>query len=320
MTGKRTPPRHLPELALLAASAIWGASFLATKIGIMDSGPFGYVALRFMAATAFMVVLFPKAVRAMTRADLIAGLIVGATAFLAYAAQAVALETVPGARVAFLSALYVPLVPVLQSLLFRQRAAVAVWVGVGMGVAGVAIMSDVGASALRITTPDLLTLASAAIIALEIILIGRFVRRADPLRIAIATTGAVALFAAAFSPLLGEQMPRFTSSLIWIVAAHGAGTAFVQVAMGWGQRKVDSSRAAMIYSMAPVFGGLIGYAVGELMDASDVLGGAMIVIGVAVTTMRWHRFAAKAAERRQRRGSCLPEIRAPNDHEYRRGA
>lgn len=301
MTGTCTTPRPLPELALFAASALWGASFLATKLGMADTGPFGFVALRFFAAAVVLTAIFPKAVRSLGRTDVVAGVIVAATAVIGYATQAVALQTAPSGRVAFLSALYVPLVPVLQFVLFRKQPPLAIWLGVALSIVGVAVISGGEAAGLTLTNADLLSLASAVAIALEVVLIGRFVRQADPLRIAIVTAGATALFALGLALLASEPPPRATLSLVSIVAAYGAATAFIQFAMSWGQRRVDSSRAAMIYSTEPVFAGLIGFAAGEALGVSDIVGGAIIVAGVVVGSLRWYRLRRAYDARRARR-------------------
>lgn len=275
----------IPHLALVGAAALWGGSFLATKVGMADAGPFAFVALRFAAATLVLAVVFPAAVRRVTRAELLAGGLVATFAMGGYATQALALQDTSSARVAFLSALYVPLVPVLQLILFREAPALRVWLGVAIGLVGVAAMSGAATSVLAPTTADALSLASAVAIAVEVVLIGRFVAKADPMRLAIVTVAVTAVLAAMLAVATGEPMPRPSPSLAWIVVGFGAASAYIQAAMSWGQRHVDASRAAVIYSLEPVFGGLIGYAAGEALGASDVVGGAIIVVGVVVASL-----------------------------------
>lgn len=296
MAGARNPSTLLPQLALFGAAVLWGASFLATKVGMADVGPFGFVALRFIAATVVLAAMFPKAVRSITLPEVVAGSVVALFATTGYATQSLALQDVSSARVAFLSALYVPLVPALQFLLFREATKMGIWLGVAFSAVGVAVMSGLSATTFTLSAADLLSLASAVAIALEVVILGRIVAKADPLRIAIVTVGVTALLAGGLGVAMGEPLPRATTSLVWIVVAFGAATAYIQLAMSWGQRHVDTSRAAMIYSLEPVFGGLIGFAAGEALQLSEVTGGAIIIAGIVVASLpplgfaRWTRW------------------------------
>lgn len=286
----RQPPAtsSVAQLALLLAAALWGASFLATKIGMADAGPFGFVALRFAAASLVLFLFAPRTLRTVTRTELMVGVIVATLAMGGYATQALALQAVPSARVAFLSALYVPLVPVLQFVLFRERAEPMTWIGMAVGVAGVGLMSGLSPEAIVLARADILSLASAVAIALEVVVLGRLVSRGDPLRIALVTLSVTAIIAAGVAVGTGESMPQASLKLIAIVAAFGAATAYIQFAMSWGQRLVSSSRAALIYSLEPVFGGLVGYAAGEALHTSDLIGGALIVAGVVAASIPRH--------------------------------
>ena len=77
------PRRIVPELALLAASVLWGASFLATKIGMESTGPLGFVALRYLMATVAFALVLPRATRGIGATEMVAGIVVAATASIA---------------------------------------------------------------------------------------------------------------------------------------------------------------------------------------------------------------------------------------------
>ena len=44
----------------------------------------------------------------------------------------------------------------------------------------------------------------------------------------------------------------------------------------------------MIYALEPVFGGLFGYAVGEVFDLSDGVGALVILAGVIIASLPRH--------------------------------
>lgn len=308
MSAFRSPSKALPQMALLAASVLWGASFLATKVGMQYVGPLGFVGLRYLMATIALVLVVPRAANSITPTELTAGILVAVTAFIAYASQAYALQTTDTARVAFLSALYVPLVPVLQFLLFREKTTSRIWFGVALACVGVGIMSRLSFDVLRLHKGDALSMFGAVAIALEVVTLGWFVRRANPLRIAfvmMSTTTALAMF---FAAATGEPMPEASTTLLWIVIGYGAATAFIQFAMSWAQVYVEASRAAVIYSLEPVFGGLFGYVAGEIFGLSDVMGAIVIFAGVIIASL----------PRSSRRGSItcrtVPSSNQPRVH------
>ena len=279
------PRRIVPELALLAASVLWGASFLATKIGMESTGPLGFVALRYLMATVAFALVLPRATRGIGATEMVAGIVVAATASIAYGAQAYALQTTDTGRVAFLSALYVPLVPVLQLLFFRQRAAAGIWIGVVLACLGVAIMSGLSPADITLSYGDTLSIVGAVAIAVEVVILGYYVRRADPLRIAFVMMVTTTRLCAAFALATGEPMPVASPTLFWVVVGYGIATAYIQFAMSWAQARVDSSRAAIIYALEPVFGGLFGYAAGEIFGLSDVVGALVILAGVIIASL-----------------------------------
>ena len=285
MQTMHIPRRFIPELALLIASVLWGASFLATKIGMEYTGPLGFVALRYLVATIAFAIVLRRATRGINATELVAGIIVASTACIAYGAQAYALQTTDTARVAFLSALYVPLVPVLQLLIFRQRAPAGIWIGVILACLGVAIMSGLSVADITLGYGDTLSIIGAVAIAFEVVILGYYVRQADPLRIAFVMMVTTTFLCTVFAVATGEPMPIPSPTLLWVVVGYGIATAYIQFAMSWAQARVESSRAAIIYALEPVFGGLFGYVAGEIFGLSDIVGALVIFAGVIIASL-----------------------------------
>lgn len=115
--------RFLPELALMAITLIWGVSFLVIKLALLQGGALGLVALRFAIGGAALI-LAPGFSRP-TGAEVRAGALIGVVLFLGYGLQAEGLTTIASSRSGFFTALYVPLVPLVQFCLFRKRPGLA---------------------------------------------------------------------------------------------------------------------------------------------------------------------------------------------------
>ena len=210
--------------------------------------------------------------------------------FLGYALQSHGLKTITSSQSAFITALYVPLVPLLQWLVLRRPPRLTSWVGIGLAFAGLVLLSGPEAGRLTLSAGEIATLLGALAIAAEIILIGRFALEVDSRRITavqLTAGGAMSLMA---MPLAGEAAPAF--HWVWLVCAVGLGvaSALIQLTMNWAQKVVSPTRATLIYAGEPVWGGIFGRIAGDRLPPLALLGGVLIVAGVIAGEWRPRRW------------------------------
>ena len=129
------------ELALVAVTAFWGSTFLIIQLAIQHSGPLFFVGLRFVTAGLVGTLVFWKRLQGLTRQDLVAGMVIGVSICLGYVLQTWGLKTIPVSQSAFITGLYVPMVPLLQWLVMRRRPSAMNLVGVTLAFAGLALMA-----------------------------------------------------------------------------------------------------------------------------------------------------------------------------------
>lgn len=280
--------RH--ELALIAITMIWGATFLIVQWAMIYSGALFFVGVRFLVAGACTMLVFRKAMVGLTRRELAAGSVIGAALFLGYALQSHGLKTITSSQSAFITALYVPLVPLLQWLVLRRPPRLTSWAGIVLAFAGLVLLAGPQAGQLRLSAGEIATLLSAVAIAAEIILIGRFALQVDSRRITaiqLLSGGVMSLLA---MPLVGEAIPDF--HFIWLICAVGLGiaSALIQLTMNWAQKVVSPTRATLIYAGEPVWGGIFGRLAGDRLAPLALLGGVLIVAGVIVGEWRPRRW------------------------------
>lgn len=282
--------RH--EMALLAITMVWGATFVIVQWAMQHSGALFFVGVRFLIAGAMTVLVFRRAMKGLTRHELSAGLAVGVALFLGYALQTQGLKTITSSQSAFITALYVPLVPLLQWLVLRRPPRLMSWVGIGLAFAGLMLLAGPDAGHLTLSAGEVLTLLGALAIAAEIILIGRFALQVDSRRVtAVQLTAGGAMSLMAMS-LAGEPIPEF--HWVWFASAVGLGvaSALIQLTMNWAQKVVSPTRATLIYAGEPVWGGIFGRMAGDRLPPLALLGGALIVAGVIAgewRPRRWRR-------------------------------
>jgi drug/metabolite transporter (DMT)-like permease len=311
--------RH--DLALVAVTMVWGTTFLIIHIAMRHSGPLFFVGLRFTAAGLFTLLVFPSSLRGATRRDVAAGTLIGATLFLGYGLQTFGLQTIPSSTSAFITALYVPLVPLFQWLLLRRPPKVAGLLGIACAFTGLMVLAGPSSASVHFGAGEWATLGAAVAAAAEIVLISRYAGRIDLRRITVIQLLTAGLMAFLAMPAAGESVPSF--SWIWLAAALGLGaaSALIQLTMNWAQKSVPAVRATAIYAGEPVWGGIVGRLAGDRLPLSSVAGAALIVLGVLVSELR-------LPKRRGGRATDVGADQSPDDrrvlddplHDRRRGA
>jgi drug/metabolite transporter (DMT)-like permease len=279
MTKKAFPA---PELVLLLSVALWGGSFLISRIAMRQVGPLPFTSVRFLIATVAIAALTRPALARVSRTELRGGLAIGAAMLGGYTLQAEGLRTLTSGQSAFISALYVPIVPILQILVLRRAPPRIVWFGVALATMGMVLLAQPSAHApLR---GDAFTLAASIAIAAEITLAGMFAPRADPRRLAVLQCAVVGCTALALTLLTGARLPP---PGLWLACAGGLGllSAYLQITANWAMRTIPASRAVLIFALEPVFAALFGEAAGERMNAEAMAGAALILTALAANAM-----------------------------------
>jgi len=275
-----------PELALIAITAVWGATFLLVHVAVTYSGPLFFVGLRFLAAGAIALLVFGRRLRGLTWLDVAAGVLVGVAMFFGYALQTYGLQTISSSTSAFITALYVPMVPLLQWAVLRKAPRKMTLAGVGLAFVGLLLVAGPGAAGLTAGTGELATLAGAVAVAAEIILVGAFAGRVDLGRFTVIQLLVAGGISFAAMPVTGEHVPPF--SWVWLGAglALGLASCAIQLTMNWAQKSVSPTRATIIYSGEPVWAGAIGRIAGERLPTLALLGAALIVASVIISELK----------------------------------
>lgn len=281
-------PLRRQELALVAITMFWGGTFPIIHYALTICGPFFFVGCRFILAALLLGFCFRKALREAAPHDVFAGCVIGVVAFLGYFLQTYGLQTISSSRSAFLTALYVPLVPIMQRLFLRRPPTFMNWIGVLCAFAGLLLMAGPGNAGGSFGKGEAATLCGAVVFAGEIIAIGFFAGRVQlqcVTFVQLLTAGVLSLL---LMVVTGEPAPADRLDLALALAAGlGLATAVIQLTMNWAQRSVSPTRATLIYASEPVWGGFFGRLTGDRLPLPALIGAACIVTGVLVS--EWKR-------------------------------
>ncbi len=296
MTNERGR-RGLGSVLLLLTAVIWGFAFAFQRDAMISGiGPFTFSAMRMLlaAVVVWSFVLVSERLRKGEEKDLgeakdeadyrrntrIGGALVGLSFAAAVLVQQVGIAYTTAGKAGFLSALYLVLVPVISTLVLHKRYRALTWAGVGLGLAGLYFLSVSGG--FTIAKGDLLCIGCAFLFATQIILIERYVDRADPLRISAIELTICAL--ASFVMMAFFERPTWAvirdsavSILYCGVLSAGLGYTFQIV----GQRSVEPTTASLLMSLESLFSGIGGaLLLGERMSGRELFGCALMFAAV----------------------------------------
>jgi len=286
------------ELVLVFITMLWGGTFLLVHNVMTVSGPMFFVGLRFAAAALFVGLVSARALPGLTLTELKAGVLIGASIMLGYGLQTMGLQTISSSQSAFITALYVPFVPLLQWLVLGRRPGLMPSIGICLAFLGLMLLAGPEGGSLHFSEGEVVTLVSAVAIAAEIILISRYAGQVDVRRVTVVQLATASLLSFLMIVPTQERIPDFSWLLLLSALGLGAMSAIIQVAMNWAQKSVSPTRATLIYAGEPVWAGIVGRIAGERLPGVALIGGLLIVIAVVVSELKIRRASAadEAAE------------------------
>lgn len=283
------------ETLLIVITMFWGGTFLAVQYAMTLSGPFFFVGLRF-ATAALVVGLFSlKTLRGLTFFEFRAGVSIGIAIAVGYSLQTWGLQTIPSSKSAFITAMYVPLVPLLQWICLRKMPGLMSWAGVILAFIGLLLLAGPDGTRITLSIGEIITLTGAVAIAAEIILIGAFASRVDVKRVTVVQLATASVVSFLTMIPAGESLPPLSNSLLILAAGLGLFSAIIQVTMNWAQRSVSPTRATLIYTGEPVWAGIFGRIAGERLPGLALMGAGLILLGVLVSELKLKRKAKKTS-------------------------
>ncbi|HGM5579412.1 TPA: DMT family transporter [Pseudomonas putida] len=277
------------EWVLVFITMLWGGTFLIVHNVMTVSGPMFFVGLRFAAAALFVGLVSGRALSGLTFTELKAGVLIGVSIMLGYGLQTMGLQTISSSQSAFITALYVPFVPLLQWLVLGRRPGLMPSIGICLAFIGLMLLAGPEGGALHFSEGEIVTLVSAVAIAGEIILISRYAGKVDVRRVTVVQLATASALSFLMIVPTQERIPDFSWLLLASALGLGAMSAVIQVAMNWAQKSVSPTRATLIYAGEPVWAGIVGRIAGDRLPGVALIGGLLIVIAVVVSELKIRR-------------------------------
>ncbi|MBQ7754285.1 MAG: DMT family transporter [Clostridia bacterium] len=279
------------SLILLGCSVIWGSAFVAQSAA-MDLGmlPYAFTAVRMLVgAVCLMPFIYLRRRTALPatregKARLLrSGMLIGVAVAVASCLQQAGLQYTTAGKGAFLTALYILLVPIVGAAFFHRKTGLWTWLCLVIGAVGLWFLSITEAFTLE--KGDALMILCALVFTLQILLVDKFAPDFDPLTLCcleFLTAGLLSFLPMAIFEGFGFQNIRPAIWCILYCGIFSCGIAYwLQIV---GQRHLPPALASLIMSFESVFGAIFGALIlHERMTGRELLGCGLIFAALVLS-------------------------------------
>src|SRR5574344_2569079 len=269
---------------LVFAAAIWGFAFVIVKDSLDYIGAIWMLAFRFTIAAICMSLVFCKKFKLMNKSYWIHGAILGFLLFSAYAWQTIGCKYTTAGKNAFLTTIYVVLVPIIGWPLNKKKPSVLVFVAALLSITGIGLLAlkNENGSLLSMNIGDILTLVCGVFYAIHILFVEKFDATEDPLLLTVLQFMFAALFSWIAAPLMDGAIPlaaltnvRVVTSMLYLGIFS---TMIAFMLQNVCLKYVPSALASLFLSLESVFGVFFSaLLLGEQMTARMIVGCVLIV-------------------------------------------
>jgi drug/metabolite transporter (DMT)-like permease len=276
------------NLLLTLAAIIWGSSFVVQQIGTGELGTITFTGARFLVGA---LVVSPFAIKQFLRvdrqerkfqsSDWLGLIITGCVLVTAASLQQHGILRTTVTNSGFLTALYVPLVPVLGLIVLNRKVHFSIWPASICCFVGTYILS--GAQEVDLVAGDLWVISSTVFWASHVMLVGILAfRTRAPLVVAAVqflVSGCIGIIVGVIveSPSLSQIIGAGWG--ICYIGIFSVGMAFTLQVVG--QRFTPAADAAIILSSETVFAALGGMIfLGERLSPLQLSGGLLILTSI----------------------------------------
>lgn len=277
------------NMVMILIAAVWGFGFVPQRLGMDYVGPAAFNAMRFAlgAMTLLPLLIYQKST---TTADfyrpgtLVIGAILGGLLFGGAFFQQVSIQYTSLANVAFITGLYVIVVPII-GLFIGYRYGAVVWSGGFIAIIGLYLMT--GGSTELALRGDVLALIGSIFWAIHLLVLAKLAGQHNALVLAFYQFLVCAILSLIAALIMEDRvLPAQSAGYVW-AALNGiivVGIAYtLQVIV---LEKADPFAASLIFALEAVFGALAGYLIfNEALGLAALAGAAMMMVGCLLAQM-----------------------------------
>ena len=276
----------------LITTFIWGTAFIAQDTGMDNIGPLTFNSSRFF--VGFLTILpfailieknkIKKEINNNTKLFIKYLIYMGVSLFLGTFLQQAALQYTNIANAAFFTVFYVPFVPIILFLIYKEKVHWSIWPSIALCIVGVYLLTDF--SNAEIMLGDALVILCSIFWALHIIFAGKFMQNFNiPVFYAALQAAFVfslsIFFAFLFEEVILSNILLELSSILYAGALSGGIAFTLQM---YAQKNIEEAPAAIIYSLEGVFAAIAGWIIlDQFLKFNNIIGCFLILFAVILS-------------------------------------
>tara|TARA_Y100000741_G_scaffold122099_1_gene91860 strand:- start:971 stop:1867 length:897 start_codon:yes stop_codon:yes gene_type:complete len=276
----------------LITTFIWGTAFIAQDTGMDNIGPLTFNSSRFF--VGFLTILpfailieknkIKKEIKNNTKLFIKYLIFMGVSLFLGTFLQQAALQYTNIANAAFFTVFYVPFVPIILFIIYKEKVHWSIWPSIALCIVGVYLLSDF--SDAEIMLGDTLVIFCSIFWALHIIFAGKFMQNFNiPMFYATLQAAFVFLlsifFALIFEEVILSNILLELSSILYAGVLSGGVAFTLQM---YAQKNIEEAPAAIIYSLEGVFAAIAGWIIlDQFLKFNNIIGCILILFAVILS-------------------------------------
>lgn len=273
----------LSSVGMLLTAAIWGFAFVVVKDTVDVIPPVYMMALRFTIAAVGLGVILMRRLSAVTGSMLVQGGLIGVCLFVAYLLQTIGIQYTSAGKNAFLTTVYVILVPLILWIWHRRFPGAHIILASLVALLGIALLTlqdDFGMG-----RGDVLTLLCGIFFALQIVLIARFTATQDPALLAMLQLAVAAILSWLVAPVLEGSLPlgqlAEVSTMLSILYLGVFSTLVAFLLQNVCQKYTPTAVAAIFLSLEAFFGVLFSWIfLGERLSFRMLVGCLLLFVAI----------------------------------------
>lgn len=246
----------LSSIGMLITTAIWGLAFVVVKDTVDTVPPVYMMAFRFTIATMGLALCTIKKLTKINFSILLHGVIIGICLFLAYLLQTIGIQYTTAGKNAFLTTVYVILVPLILWILNRRFPGGHVILASIIAMIGIALLTL--QSDLTVNKGDIMTLVCSFFFALQIIFIARYNQQEDAIVLTVLQLATTAILSWIIAPFMEGDIPlnslQDRSTLFSISYLGFFSTLLAFLLQNICQKHTPTTVAAIFLSLEAFFG------------------------------------------------------------------
>ena len=279
-------------LCALITTFIWGTAFIAQDTGMDNIGPLTFNSSRFF--VGFLTILpfaflieknkIKKEINNNKKLFIKYLIYMGVSLFLGTFLQQAALQYTNIANAAFFTVFYVPFVPIILFLIYKEKVHWSIWPSIALCIVGVYLLTDF--SNAEIMLGDALVILCSIFWALHIIYAGKFMQKFNiPIFYAALQAAFVfslsIFFAFIFEEVILSKILLELSSILYAGALSGGIAFTLQM---YAQKNIEEAPAAIIYSLEGVFAAIAGWIIlDQFLKFNNIIGCLLILFAVILS-------------------------------------